>query len=340
VNELVVVTGADDAFAMPLAVAVRSALDALDPSWRMKLYVLDGGLSGESRERLAASWRHPRLTIAWLYADAELYRDLPVSCHVTSATYLRLLMPALLPSDVSRAVYLDADVLVRRSLGELWCEPQGGQAALAVQDLVAPYIDATEVLPNFERWRRHRTTPAPIANYRELGLAPEAKYFNGGVLVVDLDQWRRERYAEQMLACLREHRRHVLWWDQYALNVVLAGRWRELDWRWNQGAHVYEYPHWRDSPLARDEFRRLRDDPWIVHFCSPSKPWQYFCRHPYRGEWLDCLRRTAWRDWRPERPEPFFQAWWDFHWRPLRSRWKVQTRALKRAVGYERRRAA
>jgi lipopolysaccharide biosynthesis glycosyltransferase len=248
-------------------------------------------------------------------------------------------MPTLLPPSVSRVIYLDADMLIRRDLGDLWEEEQGNHAALAVPDVAAPCLDAPAHLPTFHRCQRYLAAHTPIVNYRELGLPPDAPYFNGGMLVVDLDQWRRERYGQQMLDCLREHRRHVLWWDQYALNVVLAGRWRALDYRWNQGAHLFVYPTWRESPLDRPTFARLRVSPWIVHFCSPSKPWQYFCPHPFARDFLACLDQTDWKGWRPARPEEFWSKWWDFHYRPLRSRWKSNVRAIKQAIR-ERRRAA
>jgi lipopolysaccharide biosynthesis glycosyltransferase len=338
-REVVVVSAADDGYAMPLAVTIRSALDHLGPGRRMRVFVLDGGLSDESAARMMTSWRDPRLAVEWIRPDLQQVSDLVVSHQVNSVTYLRLLMPHLLPSDVGRVIYIDADMLVRRDLGQLWDEPQADHAALAVPCVAAPYIDASS-LPNFEACRPYLAAVTPVANFRELGLPSGGKYLNGGLLVANLDQWRRDRFSEQMLRCLRDHRQHVLWWDQYALNVVLAGRWRALDYRWNQGAHLYAYPGWRNSPLDEAAFDQLRRDPWIVHFCSPSKPWQYFCPHPFTRSWRKCLRGTAWKDWRPQRPADFVRLWWDFHYQPLRTQWKTQTRALKRAVGYKPRRAA
>ncbi len=339
-DEIVLASAADDGYAMPLAVTIRSALETLGPSRRLRLFVLDGGLSDASKSRLLQSWNDPRLAVEWITPRVDDVRDLVVSDHVNVVTYLRLLMPLVLPERVKRTIYLDADMLVRRDLGMLWDEPQGGHAVLAAGDIAAPYLDAAAQLPSFERCRKYLAAYTPVMNFRELGLPADAKYFNGGLLVADLDLWRREQLAQRMLGCLREHRDHVLWWDQYALNVVLAGKWRELDARWNQGAHLYAYPQWQDSPLERDAFERLHRDPWIVHFCSPSKPWHYFCRHPYTRAFRQCLARTAWRDWQPEQPENFLHRWWDFHYQPLRQQWKTRVRAVKRAVGYKRQQAA
>jgi lipopolysaccharide biosynthesis glycosyltransferase len=337
-RDVVVVSATDDYYAMPLAVTIRSALDHLDASRRMKLFVLDGGLSDQSKARLLKSWDDPRLTVEWVQPDMGQVRDLFVSYQVTIVTYLRLLMAEVLPKHVTRAIYMDADMLVRRDVGELWDEPQDGRSVLAVPDIAAPYLDAAASLPNFENCREHLCAYTPIMNYRELSLPADAQYFNGGLLVVDLAQWRRERFAQKMLDCLREHREHILWWDQYALNVVLAGKWRGLDYRWNQNAHVFVYPSWDKSPLERTVFTQLRTDPWIVHFCSPSKPWQYFCRHPFTRDFRRCLNRTEWKNWRPERPEEFLKQWWEHHYLPLRSEWKSNVRAVKQAI--RRRRAA
>jgi lipopolysaccharide biosynthesis glycosyltransferase len=339
-RDIVVVSATDDGYAMPLAVTIKSALDYLGPDRRMRLYVLDGGLSQETKSRLLWSWIDPRLTVEWVRPDIDLVRDLMVSHQVNLVTYLRLLMPLVLPAEVTRAIYLDADMLVRRDLGELWDEEQGGHAVLATVDIAAPHLDSPSCLSTFERCKEYLAAFTPIMNFRELGLPGEAQYFNGGLLVADIAEWRRENFAKQMLDCLRQHRQHVLWWDQYALNVVLAGKWRPLDYRWNQGAHLFVYPHWRKSPLDQATFTQLRTAPWIVHFCSPTKPWHYFNNHPFRSEFFRCLDRTDWQGWRPERPQDFLRQWWDLHYQPLRSGWKKHFRNVKQLIRGQRRKAA
>jgi lipopolysaccharide biosynthesis glycosyltransferase len=305
----------------------------------MRLYVLDGGLSEANRARLLWSWIDPRLSVEWLRPDMNQVRDLFVSDQVNAVTYLRVLMPDVLPDHVTRAIYLDADMLIRRDLGALWDEEQGDHAALAVPCVAAPYIDAAASMPRFEQCRAHLAAVTPVVNYRELGLPADGLYLNGGMLVADIARWRREKYSETMLKCLRDHRQHILWWDQYALNIVLARSWRALDYRWNQGAHLFVYPNWSESPFDRETYSRLRTDPWIVHFCSPSKPWHYFCRHPFRREFIRCLDRTHWQSWRPARPDNYFQSWWEFHSRPIRRSWRSNVRAFENALR-RRRKAA
>lgn len=317
-KEITAATAADEGYALPLAVTVRSAIDSLGPHRRLRLFVLDGGIEPNTRRRLEQSWVDPRVQIEWLRPDSGLVDHLPVSDHVSKSCYLRLMLPDLLPGDVGKLVYFDSDMLIRRDLGALHAEPLGDDLALAVQEMTAPWIDAELIVDDYPSRHRYLSAARPVPNYRELGLRPEAMYFNSGLLVFDAARWRAEGVGRQVFDCLETNKDHVLWWDQYALNVVLAGRWRAIDPRWNQTAGIFNYPSWRESPLGREEFSRLRRDPWIVHYCSPVKPWQYFCGHPFRGEFYQTMEQTDWRGWRPTPPADVLPQGWKFYRRRLR----------------------
>jgi lipopolysaccharide biosynthesis glycosyltransferase len=241
-----------------------------------------------------------RCRLVWLAPDLELVAAYPVSHHISTAAYLRLLLPELLPDEVNRVLYLDSDMLVRHDVSSLWEAPLGDFGVAAVQDLAAPWIDAQVAASNYKAALPLLAAARPIPNYKQLGLRPTAMYFNSGLLVMNIDLWRRERFAEQVFRCLEEHREHVLWWDQYALNVVFADRWQQLDPRWNQGSQVFVYPSWEISPLQQDLFEKVKHDPWIIHFCSPAKPWHFDCDHPLRHEYFEVLDRTPWQGWRPQ----------------------------------------
>src|SRR6478735_12050971 len=91
-REITVVSATDDAYAMPLAVTIRSVLDHLAADRFLRLYVLDGGLSDANKDRLLKSWNDPRISVEWIGADMSLVGDLFISEQVNVVTYLRLLM--------------------------------------------------------------------------------------------------------------------------------------------------------------------------------------------------------------------------------------------------------
>ena len=94
---------------------------------------------------------------------------------MTSTTYHRLLLPRLVPREVTRAIWLDCDLLVTTDLVRLWETDLGGCHLLAVRDPVVPLVSSRY---GIRRWR-------------ELGIAPDAPYFNAGVMLLDVDRWRR-----------------------------------------------------------------------------------------------------------------------------------------------------
>jgi lipopolysaccharide biosynthesis glycosyltransferase len=249
---------------------------------------------------LLRSWPgHGRYQVHWVSIDATHLEGIDAVGHVTVATYYRILIPLLLPASVRRVIYIDSDVVCTTDIRRLWEVDLGDAPCGAVQELGAPFLDASVGLPNFERCRAHLVAVHPVPNFRELGLNPKWPYFNAGVLLLNVERWRQENISRKLLDCLRENKNSVLWWDQYALNIVLANRWFPLDCRWNQSSFIYTFPAWRDSPLDRQTFRRLKHDPYIIHFNSIVKPWHAECRHPHQRAWFRYLDRTEWRGWRP-----------------------------------------
>jgi lipopolysaccharide biosynthesis glycosyltransferase len=292
-DDIAVVMSADARFAIGLAGTFKSLLAQCRWPGAIRLFVLDGGLSAADRSALIDHWKDDRLSVEWITIDRHEVSDFVVTGHVSDATYYRLLAPALLPEAISKFIYLDADMLVRRDITHLWQEPLGDQPCLAVQDPGAPFVDSAIALAANPTACKHIVNQRPIPNYGGLGLVPTAAYFNGGLMVVNLELWRREQLAVQMMDVLNRHREHVTYWDQYALNVVLSGRWRALDPRWNQNALVLRLPGWDTTIFAKDEYERYARDPWIVHF-NWLKPWQAECLHPYADTFLTHLAGSLW----------------------------------------------
>src|SRR5262245_33860879 len=84
------VCAADDRYALPLAVALRSAQDALAEGRALCAYVLDGGIRAESRDRLRRSLGPGPVELRFLAPDARIFRRAKVQPgRITIATYFR-----------------------------------------------------------------------------------------------------------------------------------------------------------------------------------------------------------------------------------------------------------
>jgi lipopolysaccharide biosynthesis glycosyltransferase len=264
---LVLVCGADDGFAKTLAVALYSALLNYSGPLPVSVYVIDGGIGTDNRARLDRIVRKLGVAIEWIEPDWGPVRHLAVSERYPASTYLRLLIPAFLPNCLVKAIYLDSDLIVHGNIAELWDADLGGNPLLAVQDKGVPTVGSSR---------------SGLANYRELGLDPSAKYFNSGVLVFDLWAWRKRRLDERVIDYIAAHPSQTGFGEQDALNAVLAAEWGGLEARWNQQV-------WAWDADAEREYRS-----GILHFVFTSKPWTPAGAHWTNFLYDRYLRRSGW----------------------------------------------
>ena len=140
-SPVTIVTGANDAFAMPMGVTLYSALVNLDPDRSASVFILDGGISGANRQNLYATLRRarPAVDITWLTPDLSGLDGIPVLVsNAHTSTYLKLLIAELLPARCERAIYLDSDLVVESDLGTLWDRPFDDHLALGVWNYTTP----------------------------------------------------------------------------------------------------------------------------------------------------------------------------------------------------------
>ncbi len=211
-----IVTACDDGYAQHAHVLVESMVSN-NPDHDFRVFVLvPAGF--RYAERLDQLESHPNCQIRLIEIDPNLVRDLHVSEHISHAAYFRLLIDDVLPRDLQRVLYFDADIVIAGDVLPLW------QIDLD-DNIVAAVADAT---PDEGQERRRRVV-----------LTGGLTYYNSGVMLIDLDRWREEQVTKKALAFCRAHPERLKYWAQCALNYVLAGDVLSLNVIWNfQNSHV------------------------------------------------------------------------------------------------------
>jgi lipopolysaccharide biosynthesis glycosyltransferase len=279
-NPVIVVTAADDRYALPLAVMGRSLIDKFSPDRRLVLYVLDGGIRARSRRKVLGSWDLTKVEVRWTRPSLGCLRGIPVFPRFGLASYFRLLIPEVLPRTTRRAVYVDADTLILDDLSSLWSAGLEDKALGAVQD---PWVMSLS------------DSGIPQAEFRAPATEP---YFNSGVLLMDLERWRRQRLARNVLEYLKRRKSNVRFPDQDALNAVFAGNWHVLHPRWNLSYQGRGSLH--HVPVTqRFHFAEAIACPGILHYLAGPKPWQKGSRSHRLFLYYYYLDRTRWAGWRP-----------------------------------------
>jgi lipopolysaccharide biosynthesis glycosyltransferase len=307
-----VVAGADEAFALGLAALGRSIIRHRPADRALDFYVVDAGLSTDTRARLTRSWQSDGVTVHWVLLDRSTLAEAGVDVPGSPASAIALTIDRLLPEHVRRVLYLDADMLVVKNLAPVWDAELGGMPLAAVQDTMIHFIQSDSFAPE---------------SIDPQGRSP---YFNAGMLLIDLESWRREGLFERARE-LRRRWAHRMWGiDQQPLNWALECRWTRLPLAWNRMTHILDIPSHRCTPFDAAEFDEAIRDPRIVHFSGGSKPWRTRCRDDHAADFVRELQDTAWAGWAPPRASPA-AALVDAAWREPHRRYQFVRRGLHAA---------
>lgn len=192
---------------------------------------------------------------------------------VSIATYFRILMPVILPESIHKILYLDCDILVLKSLDELWKINIDNHSAGVVTDQQGQ----------------------DIRKYNNLEYDMALGYFNAGVMLINLDYWRVNHITEEVLEYIDNNPEKLKLRDQDALNYVLKETKLELPLRFN----VQEEFYWRDPLLARKywaEMYEAVEDPVILHYNGAIKPWHVECFHPKKLLYQKYKSLSPWKN--------------------------------------------
>jgi lipopolysaccharide biosynthesis glycosyltransferase len=273
----VIVCAADNRYAMPLAVMLRSLSDHAASVQHVLVYVLDGGISARNWKRVERSVAGGKLSIQWIRADAAVLANMPVFGHVSICTYYRLLIPELLPESVKYVFYLDVDMLVTGDIGKLWKLCDRTHSLMAAHQPDCMLVNCSNINTLFSH------VPDPGSK----------KYFNAGVLGLSLDRWRERGIVHRIIAFLADHREDVVFHDQDGLNACLWDDWTELPNCWNTRIDLTAPASIPGAAVAVNG---------ILHFASACKPWHHGVKHPVVDLYFETVDRTAWKGWRPRLP--------------------------------------
>jgi len=167
--------------------------------------------------------------------------------YMAPMTWVRLLLPSLLPNDIDRVVYLDADTIVLESISHLFSE----------------FVDAIPLLG-----------VADISEQNMADLHGVRQYINSGVLLMQLGEWRKQGYSEGCLALARERVDDLWYADQCTLNLFLHEHIQKIPYYWNQFVTSGSMP----THIKRGIIHFIgKQKPW--HFSDNRLPqalyWQY-----------------------------------------------------------------
>ena len=245
-QEIPVFFATDDNYVPYLAVSIRSLIDNASSKNQYAIYVLNTGLTTNNVQVLK-SMETDNVKINFVDLTEkikDIYSKLQAQLrdYYSPSIYYRLFIPTMFPQ-YKKALYLDCDITILDDVANLYNHD-------LKRNLVGAIVD--EVVTSNETFRYY------VAN--ALGVN-EYKYFNSGILVMNLDAFRKEKLEEKFIYLLNNYNFGTVAPDQDYLNVLCKSRILFIDKSWNK------------MPVSNEGFdeKNLK----LVHYNMFQKPWKY-----------------------------------------------------------------
>lgn len=265
-----IIVTTDNQYIILLAALIKSIEINIRINQKINIYIIEDNVSIKNKEKLHTSIDKSKTELIWKKMSLILPKDIKLPLDKTTYPlniYMRLFIPYFMADDIEKALYLDVDMIVQSDITNLFNYDLNDYCIGAVQD--------PSVLTFNNSW-------GGVINYQELRIAGDTKYFNTGLLLMNIKKWKDQNLTEQIINCIDNNIKYANYPDQYGLNVVLANQWLELDPLWNHFCTI-EHPN-----------------PYIIHFVRRKPIYKSYNNNEiYRKTFFKYLKMTEWKNFKP-----------------------------------------
>lgn len=245
-NEIPVFFASDDNYIPCLAVAIHSLEKNASKKNNYRLIILHSGMSEKGQQEIK-EFEQENIKIEFKdisNIENDLKDDLALRLrdYYSSTIYYRIFIGTLFP-EYHKAVYIDSDVILLDDIANLYNTDLEGNIIGAIPDGVV-----------------HDSKK--LQDYVEVNDGVEnKKYFNSGVLVIDLDKFRETRVDERFVRILTKYNCDTIAPDQDYLNILCKDKVKYLPLSWDKMPDYCEHLDEKDIHL--------------IHYNMFRKPWHY-----------------------------------------------------------------
>lgn len=263
------------------ALVMLASLYATNPHKSFSVYVITDGLSEDKVALLQNSCASWSMSLIVLIPNSQMeagLNALPTGCW-NKMIYYKLFIPQLLPYDIDRCLFLDVDMIINDDISSLYdrCFDTN------TDHDASPVICACEDVPPCEQRKQQIGLPATVC------------YINSGVMLCNLIEWRKMEKERPILQFTKSVSDRIIN-EQDVIALYFQGRIQLLPIRWNMVTfYFYRSPLIYDKYLP--ELKKAKQQPGIIHFCSPIKPWFRDCDHPYGKLYRKYTKKTPYKDY-------------------------------------------
>ena len=280
-NCIPIAFASSDYFVPYLAVTIQSIIEHNNSLYNYDLVVFNKDISKNNRillNKMLDNYDnfHIRfVNVSNIFSHLSLYTP----GHVSIETYFRLIIPLYMQS-YDKILFLDSDLCILEDVANLYNIDIGDNAVAATEECLMSALVGIH-----GQW---------VVDYMhdKLGLKNIDKYFQAGVMIMNIKKFIKNSYSYTLLKMVNEFDYNIV--DQDAMNELLNGEIYWLPNEWNYPPlqkHMKEVDYLGNmSDYIRTKYLAVKN-PKILHFADREKPW-FYPDEDYAAVWWDIAKKT------------------------------------------------
>lgn len=242
----------DSNYILPAKIMVKSL--SLNTRDTIDLFLLYSRLNNEQIVDLSNFCsENCNVTLYPVFVGEELFEDVPLTDRFPVEACSRLMAPFILPEYIERILWLDADIIVKKDMTELYWKDMDTVSIGVVKDQGSDIV----ISECCER----------------LHLKNDSIYFNSGVILFNLKEIRKRWSKKELFELMRNIQCRLEYPDQDILNLMFEKDKVIFSDAWN-----YQIKSW--SKFREDDLASAS----IIHYVGPIKPWS--SRWENKAKWI------------------------------------------------------
>lgn len=265
----------DQNYAMPTAVTITSLIHHKNTDTKYRIFIITDGFDDSTLQKYnELKQDNIEIIIKTVTSEDYIKSKITTLSHVSKTALLKFFIPIIL-KDCDRVLYLDSDLIIKTDLQELYGTNLDNAYLAAIFDYALARMPVRQTLLQI----------------------PEEKYFNTGVMLMDLQKLRMDNIPNKLIDYRLTYGDYFM--DQESFNKILYNNVKLLPWTYNYYQLTYdkhrenEQRFYPDLPLNPQKGATLAK---IIHFADKHKPWiynigayshiyrKYYKLSPYRNE--------------------------------------------------------
>lgn len=267
--------GIDKNFLFGCMISISSVL-LHNPSSSFHFHVFTDYIDQDYKEKIEALAKQYDTLITVYLVDCQELKNLPNNKNWTYAIYFRFIITDYFDGILNKILYLDADIICKNSLNELF-------------DLDLSNDIAAVVTEGERDWWNRRAQ-----DLKSLDI--ERGYFNSGVLFINLAKWNAFDVTLKAMNMLgnEEYKKIISFPDQDILNIILSNYVLFLDKRYNRQFSInYELKAKKGTSYKHP----IDDETIFIHYIGPTKPWHRWAEeYSCSSSFIEAKKCSPWRN--------------------------------------------